>query len=87
MKGNINLDKETRIVCYCSLGYRSSILAEKISKSGLENVKAYNLEGSIFKWANENKSLEGSQLVHPFSYVWGLLGLDFSKWQWPEIEA
>jgi len=74
--------KPTDVVCYCSLGYRSSILADKINKLELSNIKAYNLEGSIFKWANENRPLQGSQAVHPFSYLWGILGLNWSKWQW-----
>lgn len=47
---------------------RSSLLAEKINKCGLENLQVFNLEGSIFKWANENKPLEGSDFVHPFRF-------------------
>ena len=50
--------------------------------SGLDNVKAYNLEGSIFQWANENRPLDGSEGVHPFSYVWGCLGLRWANWRW-----
>jgi hypothetical protein len=49
----------------------------------LANVKAYNLEGSIFKWSNENRELDGGDGgVHPFSYLWGGLGLQWSKWRW-----
>eukprot|EP00088_Acartia_fossae_P003393 TRINITY_DN11421_c0_g1_i1.p2 TRINITY_DN11421_c0_g1~~TRINITY_DN11421_c0_g1_i1.p2 ORF type:complete len:173 (-),score=35.08 TRINITY_DN11421_c0_g1_i1:1378-1857(-) len=72
----------TDIICYCSLGYRSSVLADRINKLELDKVKAYNLEGSIFKWANENRPLQGAQGVHPFSYLWGILGLSLFKWQW-----
>ncbi len=38
---------ESVIVVYCSVGYRSSILARKLRKMGFREV--YNLEGSIFK--------------------------------------
>jgi len=79
---NSEAGKFTQVVCYCSLGYRSSVLAEKINRLHLESVEALNLEGSIFKWANENRSLEGSQSVHPFSYLWGFLGLNLTKWKW-----
>jgi len=38
----------------------------------------YNLEGSLFKWANESRPLvdnSGSptKLVHPYNNVWGRL--------------
>jgi len=48
-------DKDRPIVVYCSVGYRSSRMAEKLKKKGFENV--YNLEGSIFQWANEGRPL------------------------------
>lgn len=33
----------------------------------------YNLEGGIFQWAIENKSLTGKSTtqVHPYSSLWG----------------
>ncbi|XP_076824903.1 uncharacterized protein LOC143470567 [Clavelina lepadiformis] len=74
------------VVAYCSLGYRSSQLIgqlkeKKMQMSGphLETVKFYNLEGSIFKWANENKPLvlpdntTSTSFVHPFNSLWGKL--------------
>ena len=83
---------KTEIVCYCSLGYRSSVLAQKISDilkedSKCGTIEVYNLEGSIFKWANEDKLLtnenkDAIEYVHPFSTLWGFLGLNFSKWNW-----
>ena len=42
---------DQRIVLYCSVGYRSSELAQFLMKKGFTEV--YNLEGSIFAWANE----------------------------------
>lgn len=70
-----SLDPETPIVAYCSVGYRSSELVEKLEKRGFTNVK--NLDGSIFEWANSGYALErdGKQAhkVHPFDEEWGRL--------------
>ena len=86
-------NEKIEIVCYCSVGYRSSVLAEKISgiltkESKTDKIDVFNLEGSIFKWANENKSLiqengDAIEYVHPFSFLWRVLGLNLSKWKWP----
>ncbi|MBD2039735.1 rhodanese-like domain-containing protein [Microcoleus sp. FACHB-672] len=63
------------IIVYCSVGYRSAGVAQKLQKAGFNRV--YNLEGSIFKWANENRPIfkEGlpAQLVHPYDAFWGKL--------------
>src|SRR6185295_10757461 len=63
------------MVIYCSVGYRSSALAEKLQKAGFTNV--YNLEGSIFNWANEGRPVyRGTNTVaevHPYSAKWGKL--------------
>ncbi len=65
--------KNRPIVIYCSVGYRSSILAEKLAEKGHANI--YNLEGSIFKWANEGRPIyrgeEQVHKVHPFNSRWG----------------
>lgn len=69
------LDKDTPIVVYCSVGYRSSKMAEKLEKAGFSNVA--NLEGSIFTWANEGHPVmrgeEEVKAVHPYNRVWGML--------------
>ncbi len=64
------------VVVYCSVGYRSSALAEKLQRAGLTNVA--NLEGSLFQWANEGRPLHrGTNAVreiHGYSRKWsGLL--------------
>jgi rhodanese-related sulfurtransferase len=65
------------IVVYCSVGYRSSALAEKLQKAGLTNV--FNLEGSIFAWANEGRAVYRGHFklnpvqVHPYDEKWGKL--------------
>jgi hypothetical protein len=63
------------IVTYCSVGYRSGAFAERLRSAGFTNV--VNLEGSIFRWANEGRPLFRSARpvteVHPYNRTWGLL--------------
>ena len=63
------------IVLYCSVGYRSSSLAQELRRAGFENAK--NLEGSIFEWANRGHALHRAEEivseVHPFDENWGEL--------------
>lgn len=65
--------KDQLIVAYCSVGYRSSALAEKLIKRGYTNV--HNLEGSIFEWANEGRPVVQDErqvkAVHPYDKTWG----------------
>ena len=64
-----------RIVLYCSVGHRSSDLAQFLMKKGYTEI--YNLEGSIFAWANEGRPVyrgkEQVQVVHPYDKTWGRL--------------
>ena len=61
------------IVVYCSVGQRSSTLANRIAdvakQSGADGV--YNLQGGIFRWHNEKRPLVGpggaTDEVHPYS--------------------
>jgi rhodanese-related sulfurtransferase len=70
--------KETPIVTYCAVGYRSGALATKLREAGFTNVR--NLEGSIFQWANEHRPLVRDDkpvtTVHPYSSLWGRLLID-----------
>ncbi len=67
--------KDAPIVTYCSVGYRSGKMAERLRKAGFTRVQ--NLEGSIFEWANERRPLvhDGKPVtrVHPFSAARGRL--------------
>ena len=71
----VGLEKTQPIVTYCSVGYRSGAFAEKLRAAGYQQV--LNLEGSIFRWANEGRPVyRGEQLVeevHPYNGAWGLL--------------
>lgn len=71
-----HLPKQFAIVVYCSVGYRSARLAEQLQQQGFTDVQ--NLEGSIFQWANEGRSLyENNAIlarsVHPYNAQWGKL--------------
>ena len=70
-----NLSKETPIVAYCAVGYRSGEMARRLRADGFTNVR--NLEGSIFQWANEHRPLvrgeERMSQVHPYNGFWGRL--------------
>lgn len=63
------LDPARPAVLYCSLGYRSSLLAERLMAAGFTNVA--NLRGCIFVWAAEGRPLESNghpaRVVHPYS--------------------
>jgi rhodanese-related sulfurtransferase len=69
------LTKDTPIVTYCAVGYRSGELATKLREAGFSNAR--NLEGSIFQWANEHRPLVRGEkpvtVVHPYSNLWGRL--------------
>lgn len=60
------------IVVYCSVGYRSARAAEQLTQAGFHCV--YNLEGGIFQWANEGRSLlqngQPTRQVHPYNATW-----------------
>ena len=67
--------KNTPIVVYCSVGYRSARVAHSLQQAGFSQV--YNLEGSIFQWANEKRPIYKNErpttTVHPYNRLWGLL--------------
>ena len=67
------MDKDEPIVLYCSVGYRSEKIGEKLQKMGFTNV--FNLYGSIFEWANKGYPIENSdkkevQEVHTYNKKW-----------------
>ena len=71
----IRVPKDRPIVTYCSVGYRSGAFEEKLRAAGYSHV--LNLEGSIFRWANEGRPVfrgrERVEEVHPYNSTWGLL--------------
>lgn len=80
-KAAAEIPKETPIVTYCAVGYRSGTLATKLRAAGFTSVR--NLEGSIFQWANEHRPLVREDkpvtTVHPYSSLWGRLLTDDAR--------
>lgn len=70
-----DIAKETAIVTYCAVGYRSGQLANHLRAAGFVHVQ--NLDGGIFDWANEGRPLvrEGVPVtrVHPYNQFWSHL--------------
>lgn len=70
-----SLPKNMPIVVYCSVGYRSAGVVQRLRNAGFTN--AVNLKGSIFRWANEGHSVyrdgQPVQEVHPYDRLWGQL--------------
>ena len=65
--------KDESIVLYCSVGYRSEKIGEKLQKMGFTNV--FNLYGSIFEWVNkgypvENFTNKNTKEVHTYNEQW-----------------
>ena len=72
------LDKQEKnriTILYCSVGYRSAFLAKQLQQHGYKHI--YNLEGSIFEWANNGYPVyQGDKqvsVVHPYNFWWGRL--------------
>lgn len=70
------VDRDAKIVVYCSVGWRSSQMARRLTVAGYRDVA--NLEGSIFRWAREGRPLvqgDGRRVtkVHPYGKAWEFL--------------
>ena len=68
------LDKSKPVVVYCSIGYRSEKVGEKLRAQGFD---VYNLYGGIFEWKNNNNSVidatgKPTNKVHCFDKTWGM---------------
>jgi len=70
-----DVDKDQPIVVYCSVGYRSGKVGEKLLKAGY--TKVYNLYGGIFEWTNQGNTVVNdagpTNDVHGYNEKW-------SKW-------
>ncbi len=71
-----DIPKDAEVIVYCSVGYRSERIGEKLQKLGYANVK--NLYGGIFDWKNKgheviNRVGQPTDSVHTYNFAW-------SKW-------
>ncbi len=74
LKRVAKVNKSKKIVVYCSVGYRSEKIAEKLLKIGY--LKVANLYGSIFEWVNQgrpvyDKNENLTKEVHAYNKDWG----------------
>jgi rhodanese-related sulfurtransferase len=64
--------KNTPIVVYCSVGYRSEKIGEKLKNAGFQNVR--NLYGGIFEWVNQQQTVVNddgpTNKIHPYGIFW-----------------
>lgn len=63
------------VIFYCSVGRRSSRLIDRLDTAlTAQNAAAYNLEGSIFRWHNDEAPLSNdtgaTSKVHPYNWLW-----------------
>ncbi len=70
-----DMPKDKPVLVYCSVGYRSEKIAEKLEKAGFKNVT--NLYGGIFEWKNQGHSVvdtsqNETERVHAYSRSWGI---------------
>lgn len=68
--------KDQPVLVYCSVGYRSERIGERLQKQGYAEV--YNLYGGIFEWVNHDQEVldkdeKATQGVHTYNKRW-------SKW-------
>lgn len=65
--------KDAMVVVYCSVGYRSEKIAEKLRALGYTNVS--NLYGGIFEWVNTGHAVfqgdNPTKNVHAYDKDWG----------------
>lgn len=71
----VDLPRDTAIVVYCSVGYRSERIGEQLLEAGFTNVS--NLYGGIFSWKNENQTVvnqadQPTDSVHAYDRLWGI---------------
>ena len=70
------VDKNTRVVLYCTIGFRSTEWGTTLAKQGFNDL--YNLDGGIVRWKNEqgtvfNQKQQPTDSVHVYSELFGFL--------------
>ncbi|MBI1288793.1 MAG: rhodanese-like domain-containing protein [Flavobacteriales bacterium] len=68
-----SIPKTDTIIVYCSVGYRSERIGEKLQDAGYKHV--YNLYGGIFNWKNHDGVVvddqnDTTQKVHTYNKDW-----------------
>lgn len=68
-----SIPKDDTVIVYCSVGYRSEKIGEKMQEMGYSHV--FNLYGGIFEWKNEgfevvSENGEKTDSVHTYNKAW-----------------
>lgn len=68
-----SISKDDTVIIYCSVGYRSERIGEKLQKAGFKHV--FNLYGGIFNWKNNDGTVVDSNndttnRVHTYNKSW-----------------
>lgn len=68
-----DIPRDQIVVVYCSIGYRSEKIGEKLQNAGFTQVK--NLYGGIFSWANQGRAMlspsdQPTKRVHGYDAQW-----------------
>lgn len=68
-----DIDKNKPVVLYCSVGYRSEKIGEKLQELGY--TKVYNLYGGIFDWKNRDNTVVNTNnaetdSIHTYNKNW-----------------
>jgi rhodanese-related sulfurtransferase len=68
-----SIKKDQELVVYCSVGYRSEKIGERLLDAGFQYVT--NLYGGIFLWVNEDYEVVDNNgpttYVHAYNRAWG----------------
>ncbi|HPR30154.1 MAG TPA: rhodanese-like domain-containing protein [Chitinophagales bacterium] len=75
LKRVAGISKEEYLAVYCSVGYRSERITEKLREAGYLHV--YNVYGGIFEWVNTGHPVvtdldTPTEEVHAYSSSWGV---------------
>ena len=70
-----SIRKDRPVIVYCSVGYRSEKITEKLQQEGFTDV--HNLYGGIFEWVNEGYTVyddsgKPTDKVHAYDHTWGV---------------
>lgn len=70
-----SVSKSQKIVVYCSVGYRSEKISEKLEQAGYIDVS--NLYGGIFEWINQGNPVvdeheKVTENIHAYNRAWGV---------------
>jgi rhodanese-related sulfurtransferase len=69
------IENHDSIIVYCSIGYRSEVIANRLKEAGYSNV--FNFYGGIFEWSNQGHDVvdedgQKTEQVHAFDRKWGV---------------